>query len=113
MDITDIARRATAAVTGLIDPPQIPDQLSDLAEKGVDQLLGSGLAPVAQGFVSHQLDNLGSLVANARDTVSGWAGTVRDQLGALPNSAANAIAICPPLLFKVRGRSLPPPRPHN
>lgn len=92
MDLTSIASRATAAVTDFIDPPQIPDQLRDLAEKGVDHLITNGLAPVAAGVVAHGLDNLGSLAAGARDTVSGWAGTVRDTLVALPNSAANALA---------------------
>ncbi|TRW13988.1 eCIS core domain-containing protein [Glacieibacterium frigidum] len=92
MDLTSIASRATAAVSDFIDPPAIPDQLGDLAEKGVDHLISNGLAPVAAGVVARGLDNLGSLAADARDTVAGWAGTVRDSLTSLPNSAANALA---------------------
>lgn len=92
MDLISIASRATAAVGDFIDPPAIPDQVRDLAEKGVDHLITNGLAPVAAGVVAHGLDNLGSLAADARDTVAGWAGTVRDALASLPNSAANALA---------------------
>lgn len=92
MDITSIASRATAAVNDFIDPPQIPDHLRDLAEKGVEHVLSLGLAPVAAGVVARGLDNLGSLAGNARDTVADWAAKLRDQLGALPNGAANALA---------------------
>lgn len=89
MDLTSIAGRATSLVGNL---PGLPDPIQDLAEKGVSAVLQHGLAPVAQGVIAHGLDNLGSLASSARDTVSGWATTVRDQLGALPNAAANALA---------------------
>lgn len=81
-----------AAATSFNDLPQLPEPLRELAERGVGQLLEQGLTPLAQGVVARQLDNLGSLAASARDTVGDWAGKVRDQLGSLPNSAANALA---------------------
>ena len=90
MDIANIASRAAAAA-GIDDLPGLPNPL-DLAKHTVSQLLEQGLTPVARGVVAHGLDNLSSLAGSARDTVSGWATTVRDQLMALPNSAANALA---------------------
>ena len=58
----------------------------------VTRLLVRNLAPVAAGAVARQLDGLGELAGHARDTVAGWAATVRDQLAALPGGAANALA---------------------
>ncbi len=60
--------------------------------RSVDDLLGRGLSALEQAVISRTLDGLAGLAKSAGNGIADLADKVRDQLAALPNSAASALA---------------------
>lgn len=85
----------TSALTGVTatEPGRSTVAVPPTTSPGsIHQLLTGGLRPLDQGRIARQLDALGTMGANVAQDVGGWAARVRDALGSLPSSAANALA---------------------